>query len=65
MEGSPTSESGVFRHHVYWRAETCIPGRLDIRDMVSTPWVCRGLLQMTFCLGCRPMEDGVDDTQQE
>ncbi|KAF8953308.1 hypothetical protein BGZ52_013099 [Haplosporangium bisporale] len=40
------------------------PGRLEICDMVATPWVCLGLRALDICLGCHTVEGGVE-TERE
>ncbi|KAF9332206.1 hypothetical protein BG006_004919 [Podila minutissima] len=42
-----------------------IPGRLEIRDMVATSWVCHGLIKLSLCLGCHTAENNVEETEQE
>ncbi|KAG0028798.1 hypothetical protein BGZ81_004410 [Podila clonocystis] len=41
------------------------PGRLEIRDMVTTSWVCHGLINLSLCLGCHTAEGNVEETEQE
>lgn len=41
------------------------PGRLEIYDMVATPWVCLGLRALDICLGCHTVEGGVEETEKE
>ncbi|KAF9300084.1 hypothetical protein BGZ74_008316 [Mortierella antarctica] len=40
-------------------------GKLEIRDLVASPWVCSGLELLCVSLGSRSVEDGVDETLQE
>ncbi|KFH64545.1 hypothetical protein MVEG_09278 [Podila verticillata NRRL 6337] len=39
--------------------------RLQIRDMVATPWVSHRLVKLKLCLGCRTAEDNVKETSEE
>lgn len=41
------------------------PGRLEISDMVSAPWVCFQLRLLIICLGGRTVGDNVGETQLE
>ncbi|KAF9370629.1 hypothetical protein CPB97_002601 [Podila verticillata] len=41
------------------------PARLQIGDMVATPWVCVGLQELFLCLGSRTTKDGEAETKNE
>ncbi|KAF9332211.1 hypothetical protein BG006_004924 [Podila minutissima] len=40
-------------------------GKLEIRNLVASPWVCSGLELLCVSLGSRSVADGVDETPQE
>ncbi|KAF9332209.1 hypothetical protein BG006_004922 [Podila minutissima] len=41
------------------------PARLQIRNMVATPWACVGLRDLALCLGSRTAEEGATESKQE